>query len=127
MKSTSLEGSVALSDFKDLKEKVFTLSRNVSLLNVPGSETTDSSTIPQYHDVPGQSSDSFNPQILLLTESNHLENLPPMTSMRENITSCYLVSLKSRMVHLALNNSILIMMRCPMFYTELMRILIMSA
>lgn len=61
MKSTSLEGSVALSDFKDLKEKISTLSRDVSLLNVPGPDTTDSSTIPQYHDVPGQSSDSFNP------------------------------------------------------------------
>ena len=61
MKSTSFEGSVALSDFKDLKEKVSTLSRDVLLLNVPGSDTTDSSTIPQYHDVLGQSSDSFNP------------------------------------------------------------------
>ena len=61
LKSTSLEGSVALSDFKDLKEKVSTLSQDVSLLKVPGSDTTDSSTIPQYHDVPGQSSDSFNP------------------------------------------------------------------
>ena len=66
------------------------------------------------------------PQILLLNELNHLEDLPPMTSMRENITSCYLVLLKSRMVRLALNDSILIMMRCPMFYTDLMRILIMS-